>query len=585
MIISAEGIAKYYGHKEVIRSASLVVEQGDSIGLVGDNGAGKTTLLRILMGEVKPDSGDLRVRTERIGYLPQIPEFSASARVKDVIEAPYGLISKLARRIAEVESAMGDPEADHTSLGEEYGRLMEEIGAAKGRSATNATSEAISEIGLSGEVLDRRMSQLSGGEVTKVMLARIVVQSKDVDVLFMDEPTSHLDVGTMEWLEEYLIDFPGAIVTVSHDRYFLDKVATRIVDLNEGLTRSYNGSFTEYTVAVEAEMRARSREAEKNLAERARQERVIAEQQRRWKYMTTFKTRKRLLEKTEIVAGPQKSQSIDFSIRTIPRGGVNVIIARNMVVSRDGKEIVKVPELDLDTGERLGIFGPNGSGKSTLIKAIMGQLPVKGEYWLAPGARIGYFAQSHDGLSRELTPEEQLMMATGPDGKALARKTLSSFLIRGKDAERKISTLSGGERARVALANLMVTGRNLLVLDEPTNYLDIRSRDAVESALSSYSGTIIMVSHDRYLLDGVCNRMGVVSNGEMKVFPGNYSEVRRRIDMETLGDRIETFLVTAKFVDWSSKTRYKAGDIIKVPYSELDRFKQWIDRGFLRPSK
>jgi ATP-binding cassette subfamily F protein 3 len=298
--------------------------------------------------------------------------------------------------------------------------------------------------------------------------------------------------------------------------------------------------------------------------------------------MTIFKTRQKLLAKTKVVDAPAKGKEIDFRFNTTPRGGVNVIMARDMVVRRGERPVLKVKELDLDTGEKMGIFGPNGSGKSSFVKGLLGELPHDGQLWVAPGATIGYFAQSHDGLDPDLTAEQQLMLVTGPDGKALARKTLSSFLIHGKDAERRIATLSGGERARVALANMVVSGRNLLILDEPTNYLDIRSRDAVERALKNYAGTIVVVSHDRYLLDSICNRIGVVSDGEMKVFPGNYSEVRRKIDMDTLSDRIVTLTVASKFVDWSTNRRYKAGDTIQVPITQMDRFRQWIDRGFLK---
>jgi len=583
MLLSAEGVTKVFGHREVISDASLVIEKGESIGLVGDNGAGKTTLIRILMGEIGPDSGEVRRRTDRIGYLPQIPDFSSTAKVRDTIEAPYGQVSMLTRRLAEVERLMSGPSADWAALGDEYGLLQEEIAQAKGRSFPSFTDDAFSEIGLDPSVLDRRMAQLSGGEVTKVMLARIMVQSRDVDLLFLDEPTSHLDVPTMEWLEDYLIDLPSSIVTISHDRYFLDRVATRVLDLHGGRTRSYIGSFTEYTVARELEDQARDREALRNQSERRRQERVIENQQRRWRYMTTFKTRKRLLERTAAIEGPDRPRAMDFHIATTVRGGVNVMMGKDFIVKRDGEPVIRVREIDLETGDRLGIFGPNGSGKSTLVKGLMGELELEGEFWIAPGATIGYFAQSHDGLDPDLTAEEQLMRATGPQGKALARKTLSSFLITGKDAERRISTLSGGERAKVALANLVVSGRNLLVLDEPTNYLDIRSRDAVERALQAYAGTIVMVSHDRYLLDGICTRIGAVHGGEMAIFPGNYSEVKRRFDLESLKDRVEVFEATKKFTDWSTGRRYRQGDRVEVPVERAHEFKRWVDDGILRP--
>ncbi len=588
MLISADSLSKTYGSRDIIRSASLTIEKGESIGLVGNNGAGKTTLIRMLMGELRPDSGDLRIRTEKIGYLPQIPDFSKDTKVKDVIGAPYGQLSKVIRRVAELESMMSDQsgqDIDWDQVSREYSDRQQELALLRGRYLSSFSTDALVELGLQEGIMERRMSELSGGEVTKVMLGRVVVQSRDTDVLFLDEPTSHLDVSTMEWMEDYLVDLEGAMVVVSHDRYFLDKVATRIVEISGGEIRSYNGSYSDYISMKETEFLQKAREAQKNQSERQRQERVIAELKRRWGYLTTFKTRKKLLERTKALEAPKRDDDIRFDIRTTKRSGVNVIMAKEMAAYRGDKVIIRVRDIDLETGDKLGIFGPNGSGKSTFLKALMGEVKVTGDLWVAPGATIGYFAQSHDGLDPDLTAEEQLMQAVGPDNKAIARKTLASFLLINKDVERKISTLSGGERARVALANMIVLGRNLLVLDEPTNYLDIRSREAVERALSSYEGTIVMVSHDRYLLDGICNKTGMVSDGSMRIMPGNYSIVRQQVDPLTLGDRVETYVVTAKFVDWKSRTKYKAGDRIEVHTRDLDRYRQLIESGFLKLAK
>ncbi len=585
MLISADSLSKTYGSKDIIRSASLTIEKGESIGLVGNNGAGKTTLIRMLMGELRPDSGEVRLRTEKIGYLPQIPDFSKDTKVKDVIGAPYGQLSKVLRRVAELEAIMTDQsgkDIDWDIVSKEYSDRQHELGQLKGRYLSSFSTDALSELGLPDGIMERRMSELSGGEVTKVMLGRVLVQSRDTDVLFLDEPTSHLDVTTMEWMEDYLVDLNGSLVVVSHDRYFLDKVATRILEMSGGELRSYNGSYSDYISMKEIELFQRTKEAQKNLSERQRQERIIAEQKRRWGYLTTFKTRKKLLERTKVVEAPKKDDDIRFEIRTTKRSGVNVIMAKEMAAMRGDKVIIRVKDIDLETGDKLGIFGPNGSGKSTFLKAIMGEVRVKGDLWVAPGATIGYFAQSHDGLDPDLTAEEQLLRAVGPDNKAIARKTLASFLLINKDVERKISTLSGGERARVALANMIVQGRNLLVLDEPTNYLDIRSREAVEKALSSYEGTIVMVSHDRYLLDGICNKTGMVSDGVMRIMPGNYSIVKQQVDPVTLVDRIETYMVSSKFVDWGTRKKYKAGDRIEVHTRDLDRYRQLIERGFLK---
>jgi len=585
MLLSAEALTRSFGPKDVITSARIVVEPGDRIGLVGDNGAGKTTLIRMLMGQLKPDTGDLQIRTEKIGYLPQFPEFKGEARVREIVGAPYGNIARIARRLNELEEEMGGgngEDKDWNKLGSEYSSLQEEYSSAGGHYFSSRSGGAVEEVGLSEDILEKRMSDLSGGEKTKVMLARVLVQANDVDLLFLDEPTSHLDVETIEWLEEYLMDFRGGIVIISHDRYFLDSVVTKIVELKEGRTRTFSGNFSDYQLKSDTEHKIRSREAEKNRIERDRQSRVITEQQRKWKYKTTFKSRKKLLEKTEVIEGPKKQKEIDIKIATTDRKGKNVIMAKGLTVLRGDRKIIDEGDIDLEIGERLGLFGPNGSGKSTLVKALMGELPHNGELWIAPGAKIGYFAQGHDGLDPALTAEDQLLKALGKDNKALARQVLSRFLLTGKDAEREISSLSGGERARVALAYLIAERRNLLILDEPTNYLDIRSRTAIEEALDAYKGTMIIVTHDRYLLDRLCSRIGFLKDGKLRIYIGTYSKVKGKRDLGSMVDQAEAYRVVSKFVDWKTKTRYRAGDRLVIAFSEMERFRQALDLGYLK---
>lgn len=584
MLLQAEALSKSFGPKEVISSVSLVIEPGERIGLVGDNGAGKTTLIRMLMGELKPDSGELNLKVDRIGYLPQFPDFRENSTVREVIGAPYGVLSKISRRISELEEVMarGSDDVDWADLGEEYSRLQEEYNSAGGHHISSRVEPALEQLDLGKEIMDRSVGKLSGGERTKVMLARVLVQAREVDLLFLDEPTSYLDIETLEWLEDYLADFSGGIVTISHDRYFLDSIATSIQELKGGVNKKFTGNYSDYVKARDAEFEIRSKEAEKNRKERERQQKVIQEQQRRWGYNTTFKTRKKLLEKTAKVEGPERASNMDLNVRTAKKSGKNVIMAENLKIERGERTVIKEGGLELDIGEKMGIFGPNGSGKSTLLKAIMGEIGHQGDLWVAPGAKIGYFSQKHDGLDKSLTAEEQLLKDLGKENKALARQVLSMFEIRDQDAERKISTLSGGERARVSLAHLIAKRRNLLVLDEPTNYLDIRSREAVEKALGSYNGSIILVTHDRYLLDNLCDRIGLINDGILRTYKGNYSQVKGERDLKALTEQADAYRVVTKFTDWKTRKKYKAGDRIKIAFSEQDRFREAIDKGFLK---
>ncbi|MGA1873824.1 MAG: ABC-F family ATP-binding cassette domain-containing protein [Thermoplasmatota archaeon] len=588
MLVRAEGLSRSFGGKDVIRSATLTIDRADRIGLVGDNGSGKTTLIRMLMGELKADSGDLRRRTERIGYLPQFPRTGRNARVKDIIGAPYGQISKMARRLAELEEVMTDrkrSDVDWTSIGEEYSQLQEEYSHSGGHYFSSLSGSALEEVGLGTEVLERSMDQLSGGERTKVLLARVLVQVRDVDILFLDEPTSHLDIETIEWLEDYLVKLDSAVVSVSHDRYFLDNVVNTIMELKDGMIRKYQGNFSDYMQKTDIEHSMLSKEAEKRRIEVERQARIIEEQKRRWKYSSTSKARKKAAEVTGELEGPPPRTEMDITLKEKGGGGKNMILASSLVVLRDGKAVIREGELDVEMGDKLGIFGPNGSGKTTLVLGIMGRLGTKGDLWVAPGARVGYFAQGHDDLDPELTAEEQLIAVLGKESKGLARSVLSRFELKGAMVERKISTLSGGERARVALAHLIASRRNLLVLDEPTNYLDIRSKTAVENALDSYRGAVVLVTHDRYLLDRICNKIGLVKDGILRTYTGNYSQVKGKRDLNSLIEQADVYKVTSKFTDWKTRTKYKSGDRITIAFSELGRFEQAIELGYLKRVK
>ncbi|MGA1793401.1 MAG: ABC-F family ATP-binding cassette domain-containing protein [Thermoplasmatota archaeon] len=588
MLVRAEGLTRSFGGKDVIRSATLNINERDRIGLVGDNGSGKTTLVRMLLGELKPDTGDLRLRTEKLGYLPQFPKIDRSTYVRDVIGAPYGRISNLSRRMSELEEIMADPsreDVDWTTLGEEYSHIQEEFSHARGHYYSSFSEGALEEVGLQPEVLQKSLNQLSGGERTKVMLARVLVQIKDVDLLFLDEPTSHLDIDTIEWLEDYLLEQECAVVVVSHDRYFLDNVVNIVIEVRDGRTRKYDGNFTDYLMKTDIEYQRLSKEAERRKIEKERQFKVIQEQKRKWNYIPITKARLKTVDGRGEYDGPALRKELDFAVKEKGTGGKNLIMASNLMVLRDGKAVITEGELDVEIGDKLGIFGPNGSGKTTLILGIMGRLKTRGDLWVAPGARVGYFAQDHDGLDPELTAEEQLLSVLGKDNKGLARMVLAKFELKGHDVERKISTLSGGERARVALAHLVSSRRNLLILDEPTNYLDIRSRTAVEKALDLYKGAIVMVTHDRYLLDHLCNKTGFVKDGVLRTYTGNYSQAKGQRDLGSLIDQAEVYTVTSKFTDWKTRTKYKAGDRITIAFSELDRFEQAIELGYLKRVK
>jgi len=586
MLLRADSVSKSFGPKDILQSVDVLINAGDRIGLVGRNGVGKTTLIKVLMGSLRPEMGEVVSRTDKVGYLPQLPVIEPMELVRNVIGTPFGDISVVTRRLAELEKIMSsgveERDLDWNSIAAEYSRLEKERSMSEREVGSSKLQIVLERVGLASKMTDRRFSELSGGEVTKVMLARVLMQSHDADILYLDEPTSHLDIDTTEWLEEYLLEMKGALLVVSHDRYFLDKVVTSVWELEDGIVENYRGNYSSFVKKKASEMDKRSKAYKRNQAERNRQIRIAEEQYRRNPYFTTHKTRLKMLERMDRVEAPKAEQDMNVTFETAMKSGKDVIRAKGIGAERGGRKILESIDLYLEKGDKLGIFGPNGSGKTTLIEALLSEIDSTGDIWIAPGARIGYFSQDHDVLDRALTPEEQLLTAVGKDERLKARKILARFLLSGESVERPISTLSGGERARVALALLLSEKRNLLILDEPTNYLDIISRATVESALQEYTGTLVIVSHDRYLLDSVCNKVGDLKDGGLTMFNGNYSQMKGQQMTREVLDEARAYRVVTGFTDWTTRTKYRAGDRIVIANSERELYEWAFNTGKLK---
>lgn len=581
MLLKAISVAKSFGPTKVLKDVSLQINEGDSIGLIGVNGAGKTTFLHILLGEMKPDTGELIRGTERIGYLEQFAE-SGDVTVREVLGRPYGHIEAVQRRLREIECEMAaGGDIDWNALAEESSRLEGRLAKAD-EEAEGDKVAALRKVGLSPDVMERPMSTLSGGERTKVMLSRIVIQAEDCDLLIMDEPTSHLDITTVEWLEDFLIKSRCAVLVVSHDRYFLDKIATRMLEIDHGRSREYKGNYSDFIMKKMIDLDRKEKEYRRYASQRKKQEQIAAElHQDQW-YMTTHKTREKMIAKMEVKDRPERMQEITVRIQAAPKSGKNVLITKGLCVDLGGRRILSDVDLDIQKGEKVGIFGANGEGKSTLVKAILDEVPWTGEKWVAPGAKIGYYSQHHESLDPKLSAEEQLMLIVGKDRRADVRRMLARFLLFGDDVERPISTLSGGQRARVALASLLMDATNLLVLDEPTNYLDIPAKHAVEEALNEYDGTVITVTHDRYFLDTVCTKVIEIGGGRATEFAGTYSEMKGRPNVREVVLDADEYRVVAPFTNWVTGRKYGKGERVLVTPPEQKSFEWAINQGKLK---
>lgn len=581
MLLRAEAITKSFGEVKVLDRADLQINEGDAIGLIGINGAGKSTFMKILLGLERYDTGELIRNTHRIGYLEQFAD-SSSATVREVLGRPYGHVEHLRRRMQEIDDLMSEGgDLDWNALTTEYADLEQELSKSDSENEDNQR-RSLRKVGLSWDIVDREMSSLSGGERTKVMLSRIFVQAEGCDILFMDEPTSHLDIETVELLEDFILESHCSILVVSHDRYFLDKVVTRVTEIANRKTREYKGNYSDFIMKKQLDMERMEKEYRRYTIQKKVQQQIADELHKDQWFMAMHKTRQRMIDRIEEKEKPEETREITVRIQTAHKSGKNVLTTKGLSVELGGRTILENIDLDIQKGERIGIFGSNGQGKSTLIKALLGKIPSKGELWVAPGAKIGYYAQNQERLDLELTAEEQILQVIGKERRGEARAILGRMLLVGDQVDRPMKTLSGGERARVAMSLILLQETNLLILDEPTNYLDIPARHAVESALNEYGGTLITVTHDRYFLDTVCTKVIEVKDKHIKVFPGTYSAMKGRPNVREIVMDADEYRVLSSFTNWSTGRKYGKGDRVLISPPEMQNYEWAISQGKLK---
>lgn len=530
-VLTATDLSKSFGPDEIFRGVSFQIADREHVALVGINGAGKSTLLRIIAGTDHANSGEVAIaRGARMAVLEQDPRFDIDRSVRDEARLAFEDALAAQARMRELELAMqsaGDEELDDYFA--EYERLSLHFEVAGGYDIEHRTDDVLTGLGFTPEQMTQSVKTLSGGQRTRVALAKALLS--EPDLLLLDEPTNHLDLGMLEWLEDFLVTWRGAFLVVSHDRYFLDKVTSRTLDLSFGRLEDYPASYARYLVLREERFERRLQEYEEQQAFIARTEEFI----RRYKAgqrSREARGRQTRLDRLERIERPELHTALKLSTSPTIRSGREVITMSPLRVGyTDGAHetvLLTTPELRVERGDRVAIIGDNGSGKSTLLKTIVGELPVlKGRVGFGTNVKVGYYAQGHESLPPEGTPMSVLLDAQ-PMGEESARSYLARFLFSGDDVDRSIGLLSGGERSRLALARLLVEGANLLILDEPTNHLDIQSRETLEEMLSGYDGTVVFVSHDRFFVDRVATRVWEVSAGRLQTYLGNYSDAQRQ---------------------------------------------------------
>ncbi|MBD0373273.1 MAG: ABC-F family ATP-binding cassette domain-containing protein [Pyrinomonadaceae bacterium] len=526
MLFRLSDVFKSYGAQDVLRGASLQVNEGEHVGLVGRNGAGKTTIFRLISGSETPDKGDVvRARGLRLGLLEQHIHFDSGSTVHESALAAFGHLQQIEHEMHELEHRMAEATDDLKRVLERYSELQIAFEREGGFEYTARAEAVLQGLGFTRETWTMETEKLSGGQQNRLGLARLLLA--EPDVLLLDEPTNHLDVAAVEWLEEFLAAYPSAYVIISHDRYFLDRTSTRIVEVELGRASSYTGNYSAYLEEREVRREAQQRAYENQQHLIAKTEEFIRRNIAGQKTKQA-KSRRKMLEKLERIEGVRPEQSSgDFRLKAVERAGNQVLTVEDASVGYPGKVLATNITFTLKRGEALGIIGPNGSGKTTFIKTVMGKLPaLAGEIKWGTKVEVGYYAQQLDDLDdrNEIIMElRRVASSTATAGEL--RGFLAKFLFTGDDVYKHVRDLSGGEKGRLALAKLIYSRANVLVLDEPTNHLDIPSREALEEALDIYQGTIITISHDRYFLDRVATQILALDGaGGAEHYDGDYTE-------------------------------------------------------------
>jgi ATP-binding cassette subfamily F protein 3 len=534
-LITFSEVTRFYGRQDVLKGVTLSVEPGERIGLVGRNGAGKTTIIRLILEEERPDSGQVvRAKGLRIGYLPQEILTQPGKRLLELVldtDPEYRRVEeslrKLERELGEL-SSRPRPEAEVMEMVERQGALLHEFERLGGWEKESAAKKILSGLGFTEPDYGRELAEFSGGWIMRAVLARLLLMRPDL--LILDEPTNHLDLDSLVWLESYLKSTPSALLLVSHDRVFLNNLSTRIIELRQGRADSYPGNYEQFLEAKDMRIASESAAFQNQQDVLKQMEKFIEKNRVRASTARRAQSRIKAMGKIDRLSAPDSGLDPKFSLSLpVGRRGPDMVAELSHVAKRYGPiEVFSDLNLNLRRTDRLALLGPNGRGKSTIIKLIAGAAaPTEGTARLGQNVDMGYFSQFQmESLDASLTILEEFSRMTPGMTVGRQRSILAGFLFHGDDVFKKVRVLSGGEKTRLVLAKIMMGAPNLLLLDEPTNHLDIAGRQMLEEALADYAGTMVIISHDRHFINRLATSVGVIENGGLTVYPGDYDDYR-----------------------------------------------------------
>ena len=526
MILACQNIEKSFDGELLLHDVNFHIEEREKAALIGINGAGKSTLLKIIVGEISPDEGQvILAKGKTIGYLAQHQEISSQLSIYDSLLEMKQHVLDMERGMRELEEEMKHAEGENLSrIMESYSRLTQKFEQENGYAYKSEITGVLKGLGFEEKDFDKMVSTLSGGQKTRVALGRLLLSSPDI--ILLDEPTNHLDMESISWLETYLLNYPGAVFIVSHDRYFLDKVVTKIIELDNTKATVFSGNYSAYS-EKKAQLRKAAYQAYLNQQQEIKhQEEVIAKlrQFNREKSIRRAESREKMLEKIEVLEKPTETDAaMRISLKPRITSGNDVLTVEHLSKSFPSLPLFKDLNFTVKRGEKVAIIGNNGTGKTTILKILNHLLsPDEGSFRLGSKVHIGYYDQEHHVLHMEKTVFEEISDDYPKLTNTEIRNLLAAFLFTGDDVFKPISALSGGERGRVSLAKLMLSEANFLILDEPTNHLDIISKEILEDALNNYEGTVLYVSHDRYFINRTATRILELTNQKLVNYIGNY---------------------------------------------------------------